>query len=80
MDAGSKGIMIYEELRIEYPGEISTREILPSHLRGCLPCSSDRQKSLGYASQHVQCVTPLRSGAGRFQSRPTSVLKQVDRL
>ena len=75
MDAGSEGILIYEELRIEYPGEISAREILPSHLRVCLPCISDQQRS-----RRVQCVTPLCSGAGRFRSRPTRVLKPVDRF
>ena len=41
MDAGSKGIMIYKKLQIEYPEEISVREKLPSHLRGCLPNISD---------------------------------------
>ena len=54
------------------------RGILPSHLRSCLPCILGRQRSLSYASRRVQCVTPLRSGAGRFRSRLTRVLKRVD--
>ena len=41
MDAGSEGFLIYEKLRLEYPGEIFPREILLSHLRGCIPCISD---------------------------------------
>ena len=40
MDAGSEDILIYEELRLEYPEEMySGREILPSHLCGCLPAA-----------------------------------------
>ena len=67
MDAGSEGILIYEELRIEYPGKISvTNASKPSARLSTLYIGSTEISGLCIAAR-VMC-DPLRSVAGRFRN------------